>query len=166
MKKRNLMLRMAGIIAIGFAIGFLSMASTSFAQRPGHQGKAQFGQQMFPNLTQEQRQTVQETVQSLREKGATPEEIRAAVGKLFDEWGIEKPQMRQGFKGRRGAGANGHKPMLTDEQRETLHSTIKEMRDQNATRNEIHAKVTELFQSWGIEMPENWGGRLAIRGRD
>ncbi|NIA31008.1 MAG: T9SS type A sorting domain-containing protein [Actinobacteria bacterium] len=157
MKKRNLFLRMAII----FAVVFISTANMAFAQRPGHQGKAQFGNQMFPNLTQEQRQTVQETIRDLREKGATREEIHAAVDQLFDGWGIEKPQMHQGFKGCRGA---GHKPQLTDEQRETLHTTIKEMRDQDATRDEIHAKVAEIFQEWGIEMPENRDGHFGHKG--
>ncbi len=60
------------------------------------------------------------------------------------------PENWPGRFGRKGPGLN-----LTNEQRATLHATIKEMRDKNATRDEIHAKVAELFKEWGIEKPES-----------
>ena len=46
---------------------------------------------------------------------------------------------------------------LTEEQREAVHGLVTEMRKNGATREEIHAAVTELLESYGIELPENWG---------
>ncbi len=111
------------------------------------------------NLTDEQRQTLRTTVQEMRDQNKTRDEIHAKVSELFQNWGIEMPENWGGRFGHQGPGLN-----LTDEQRNTLHATIKEMRDQNATRDEIHTKVAELFQNWGIDMPENWPGQFGHKG--
>jgi uncharacterized membrane-anchored protein len=47
---------------------------------------------------------------------------------------------------------------LTQDQRETVHEKIKEMRSQNATPEEIHSAITEMLKGYGIEVPEDWEG--------
>ena len=42
-------------------------------------------------LTDEQKVELQQLVESLRESGATPQEIRDAVNAKLQEWGIELP---------------------------------------------------------------------------
>ena len=106
------------------------------------------------NLTEEQRQALREKKEVLRSQGATCEEIRAAVAETLEGFGIELPEDWHGpigFGHRWGGfGAN-----LTDEQRQTLREKTKEMRSQGATREEIRAKVTELLEGYGIELPES-----------
>ena len=119
-------------------------------ERPSRNGK--FGKGgahgARANLTDEQRETVQATVQEMRANDASREEIRAAIKALFDGWGIEMPE--RGFH-RAGAGFGD---LLTDDQRDMLHATVQDLRDKDATREEIHAAVQALFDEWGIEMPE------------
>ena len=123
---------------------------TGFHQ-PGYAGQ---GGGMYAQLSDDQRQKLRDTVTALREQGATRQEIRAAVDALFAEWGIERPQP--------GDHANG--PQLTDEQREQLHTTVQGLREQDATPEEIHDAVAALFQEWGIDMPENFPGRMGQNG--
>lgn len=52
---------------------------------------------------------------------------------------------------------------LTDEQRTVVQDKIKQLRDQDATPEEIHAAVKEMFQSWGIEIPEHPVARPGFR---
>jgi predicted lactoylglutathione lyase len=44
------------------------------------------------NLTDQQRQTLNETVKSMKAAGSTPEQIRSAVNQLFKQWGINIPE--------------------------------------------------------------------------
>ncbi len=130
-------------------------------ERPQHKG---------PQLTDAQRQQLCETIQQLREQGATPEEIHDAVAALFAEWGVEMPANFAGHKGRRGRSfmRGGHGPcraQLTEEQRETLRTTVQNLRDQGATRREIHDAVASLFAEWGVEMPEHYRGCHGKKGR-
>ena len=43
-------------------------------------------------LTEEQRSEIQTLMETLREEGATPSEIRDAVNAKFTEWGVEMPE--------------------------------------------------------------------------
>jgi DNA-binding transcriptional regulator YhcF (GntR family) len=56
-----------------------------------------------------------------------------------------------------GCGHNGKGfwTNLTDEQREAVQSKVKEMKSQGASREEIHAAVTEMLKGYGIEVPED-----------
>ena len=45
------------------------------------------------------------------------------------------------------------KAELTAEQRETLKATIAELKEDGASKQEIHAALAELFRKWGIESP-------------
>lgn len=155
------------LFVLGFAVFAASIFMTEelFAQRhgggtfgrPGNGLGHMAGQGL--NLTEDQKAELQSAVESLREQGATREEIHAAVAALFQEWGIEMPENFAGRMGKRGR--KGEQcPQLTEEQREQLHTTIQSLRDADATREEIHAAAQELFETWGLEMPEHRAGQF------
>ncbi len=123
---------------------------------PEHWGKGFSGgpRRFFGRLTDEQREAVQEKVKQMRDQGASPEEIHAAVAQMLKGYGIDLPEhWGKGFQGdpRRFFGR------LTDEQRKVVREKMKEMREQGATREEIHATVAEMLKGYGIELPEHWG---------
>jgi Spy/CpxP family protein refolding chaperone len=47
---------------------------------------------------------------------------------------------------------------LTDEQRTQLQTKMQELRAANATPEQIHAAVAELYKGWGLEMPKRGAG--------
>jgi hypothetical protein len=47
-----------------------------------------------------------------------------------------------------------YQPQLTQEQRTELHDLVSGLRDDDTSREDIHAAVTELFTSWGIDPPK------------
>jgi len=67
--------------------------------------------------------------------------------------------LSQHYGGRCGADHNGKGFLtsLTEEQREAVHSTITKMRDQGASREEIHTAVAEMLKGYGVEPPEHRG---------
>jgi ribosomal protein L23 len=127
-------------------------------ERPDRDGRGGSNGNL-PALTDEQKAELKALRESMTADGATREEIRAAVEALFADWGIEMPNWN---KGRRGhAGFND--PQLTDEQREILQAKIAELREAEATREEIHEAIEALYAEWGLEMPERdgrWGDLL------
>jgi len=120
---------------------------------PGGPGKG-----LGANLTEEQKTQLHAKIKEMRDAGAKPEEIKAAVAELFKGWGLEMPErgLRQGGQGQGGPGGPGKGlgANLTEEQKTQLHAKIKEMRDAGAKPEEIKAAVAELFKGWGLEMPE------------
>jgi DNA-binding transcriptional regulator YhcF (GntR family) len=54
-----------------------------------------------------------------------------------------------------GRGRAGFFDQLSEEQRDALHATVREMRDAGAAREEVHAAVRERLVGWGIELPEH-----------
>jgi len=112
----------------------------------------------WADLTDEQRAEIQDTITELRDEGATPEEIRAAVAELLEEFRIEPPDHWGEQLGPRGFGPHrgGFWSELSDEQREAIQTRIIELRDEGATAEEICAAVSELFKEFGIERPEDW----------
>ncbi|MGB2804097.1 MAG: FlgD immunoglobulin-like domain containing protein [Candidatus Zixiibacteriota bacterium] len=105
------------------------------------------------NLTDEQRGALREKVKDMRSQGATREEIRAAKAEMLKGYGVELPDNRgerRGFgHGRGGFGAD-----LTDEQRQTLREKVREMRSQDASREEIRTAIDEMLQEYGFDLPE------------
>jgi len=114
------------------------------------------------NLTEEQEKAVRDKIKEMRSQNASHEEIRAAVGKLFEGYGIKLPE-HQG-EGPRGD-FRGLLSGLTEEQRETVQEKMKEMRSQGATPEEIQTAVREMLVGYGIQLPENpgIGGRGGFR---
>ena len=158
------LLKTTGILAAIFLF-LLSINNTAFTQnRRDDFGGKRFQRQhdgLWTKLTDEQRKELQEKIKTLREQNATPEEIKTAVKDMLQGWGIELPE---NWEGRPGFGRFGHRAdgvfsQLTEEQRKAVHEKIKELRGQDASREEIHVAVKEMLQSWGIELPEDWEGR-------
>ncbi len=121
----------------------------------------------WADLTEEQREAIHDKIEEMRDQDATHEEIRDAVAEMLKGYGIDLPEDWKGPRGFRdgfGPGPGGFWADLTEEQREAIHEKIKEMRDQDATREEIHSAVAEMLKGYGIELPENWGeGRRGDR---
>ena len=105
----------------------------------------------WDNLTKEQEKAVREKIKEMRSQDANREEIHAAVAEMLKGYGIEVPEDWAGPHGRGGFWED-----LTKEQREAVREKISEMRNQDATPEEIHAAVAELLKGYGIEVPENW----------
>jgi len=167
MKTKRSFVWKTGIIAVMLSIGLLlSLSNLAYSQNfDGHRGQGHPGARagdhhgpFAPNLTEEQRQTLRQTVEQLREQGATPNEIHDAVSQLFEQWGIEKPEMGAFMGPRLGFENRGEHPQLTDEQRQMLRDTIQKMRQEGASREEIHQAVSDLFSQWGIEQPAMHNG--------
>jgi hypothetical protein len=109
-----------------------------------------------PELTLEQRQALHAVIFELWQGGATHEEIRSAAAQQFESFGLQVPE--------RGPGPRGHgpwpgiqdclKPPLTQEQRESLHEAIRELRSQGASPDEIHQAMRALLSDLGVEIPD------------
>lgn len=119
----------------------------------GRHGFRRFGRGQFGfrgQLTEEQRKILRDKIEELRDQDASRQEIREAIVKLMEEWGIDRP---------------GIIAKLTDEQREAVRHKVKEMRDQGATRKEIREAIDEMLKGWGIELPDRMDGRKGRMGR-
>lgn len=73
---------------------------------------------------------------------------------MLKGWGIAFPEPSSGGQGREGAFWG----KLTAEQQQQLQARTKELRANNATREEIRAAIQEMLKAWGIE-PGGKGGR-------
>lgn len=103
-------------------------------------------------LTDEQRTAIHEKVAEMREADATREEIRTAMAEMLKEHGIEVPDEWL------NRGGNGYYLCddLTDEQRAAIQEKVAEMKEADATREEIRTTVAEMLKEYGIEVPEDW----------
>ena len=110
----------------------------------------------FEKLTEEQRAAVQAKMKELRDNNASPEEMRTTIDEMLKSYGIEIPP--DSLRPPPGPGPAGFWGDLTEEQREAIQTKIKEMRKQNATREEIHSAVVEMLKGYGIDVPEDWPG--------
>ena len=112
-------------------------------------------------LTAEQREKLHATIAELKEAGASKEEFRQAVAEMCEELGIECPKMEgkcpktEGSDGvhKEGHGGHGMMQQLTPEQRDQLKATIAPMKEDGASKEEIHEAIAGLFAEWGIESP-------------
>jgi Spy/CpxP family protein refolding chaperone len=148
----------AGIMALLLLVSVLvGTSDVVLAQghRGGHDGKG-----FWANLTEEQREAVQEKKEEMRSQGATREEIHAAIAEMLKGYGIEMPADSAGPHGRGGfgPGPGGFWGDLTKEQREAVEAKIKEMKNQGSTREEIHTAVAEMLKGYGIEVPADSAG--------
>ena len=148
----------AGIMTLVLFVSVLVGVSDVVLAR-GH-GGGHNGKGFWANLTEEQREAVQEKTKEMRSQDATREEIRTAVAELLQGYGIELPEKCRLLGGSEGLRHNrsGFMANLTEEQREAVQEKTKEMRSQDATREEIRAAVAEMFEGYGIEVPEDWPG--------
>ena len=143
-------------ITIGILVFFILLIANPWSEVWGQRGGGHQGKGFMSNLTQDQKQAVNEKVKEMREQGAAREEIRVAVAEMLEGYGIELPEDWPGPFGS-GHGRGGFWKDLTNEQREAVHEKIKELRDQGAAREEIRAGLAEMLEGYGIELPEKWG---------
>jgi hypothetical protein len=108
------------------------------------------------DLTDGQRAAIRGRTLELWKDGATGREINDAVMEMLEEFGLELPEHTRGPRGAGGLGRHhmGLMAQLSGEQREEIHQMIREMRNQDATGEEIRSAVEEKLQQWGIELPE------------
>jgi len=128
-------------------------------ERPEHPPRfGRFGGQ----LTEEQKAEIKNLIQSMRDQDADRKVIHDAVQEKLKERGFEPPKggtRRRGF-GRVGRGGRGgFWGKLSDDQKKVLNEKITELRNQDATREEIRAAVQELLKTWGIDPPQRGQGR-------
>ena len=57
----------------------------------------------------------------------------------------------------------GQRLDLSEEQREAVKATVDELKEAEATREDIHAAVGAKLQEMGVELPEGWEDRQAAR---
>jgi uncharacterized protein (UPF0147 family) len=112
-------------------------------------------------LTDEQKQEIQQLMDSLRQSGATPQEIRDAANAKLQECGIQLPELSGGQP------TNSTQPprdppwmsQLTDEQKAQMQQLVQSMKDSGATQQEIRDAVNAKLQEWGIQAPQDNGGQ-------
>ena len=119
-----------------------------------------------PRLNEEQRAELKGLVQSLKESGASQEEIKNAVDSLFDQWGIEKPDFKQGRLSHRPGAHEALLELLTPDQQETIKAKLAELKAAGATREETHEAIKVLYAGFGLELPEfsHLGGKGQFGG--
>ena len=94
-------------------------------------------------LTDAQKEELKQTIEDMKEAGATHEEIKEAVDAKLDAWGIEVPENPRG----------GYlRDQLTDEQKEELSEKMQELRESGASREEIIEAKLKLLEEFGIDI--------------
>ena len=112
-------------------------------------------------LTDAQKQEIQQLMDSLRQSGATPQEVRDAVNAKLQEWGIQLPELSGGQP------TNSTLPprdppwmtQVTDAQKQEIQQMVQSMKDSGATQQEIRDAVNAKLQGWGIQVPQDNGGQ-------
>ena len=90
-------------------------------------------------------QALKSEVKALMDAGASQEDIRALISTKLEELGIEAPKCDD---------AKFLLSSLTDEQKDALRLRVQEMKEDEASREEIRAELTKMLQDWDIEVPE------------
>jgi hypothetical protein len=135
------------VIAFSLAVGGIYLVSAQIEDEDSSDSipffgrvRRGFGGPMFGVLDEELRVEMQETIQAMRDEGASPEEIREYIKVFLEENGIEH-QM----------------PEFTEEQLEALHQL----------REDVKAYAQKRAAELGLELPEHgfFGGRgMKFRG--
>lgn len=135
-------------------------AMDSIRQGPHHK--------IMKQLTDEQQKEVKMKMKDLRESGASGEEIRTTVHKMFKEYGVELPENSQGIRGerdsRKGRGFIKVTDQLSEEQKAAIQDKVKTLRDNGASREEIHKEVITMLKEFGATIPEEFNRFPGKRG--
>jgi DNA-binding transcriptional regulator YhcF (GntR family) len=112
------------------------------------------------DLNEEQKSTLRKKVDQLHEQGASRAEIHAEVQKMLKEFGVDVPADSPPKMGRGEGFPHGFPGAdLSKEQRMAIREKVKSLRENKVDREEIHAAVTEMLESYGIEIPEKFDHR-------
>jgi len=130
-------------------------SSSIISSAPAQDQGTPFDPQLPPNepawmsqLTDEQKAELQQLLDSLRESGATPEEIRDTINAKLEEWGIEIPEP-----------SDQQRPeppwmsQLTDGQKAELQQLLDSLKASGASPEETRDAIDTKLQEWGIEVP-------------
>ena len=94
-------------------------------------------------LSEDQMNTINEKVKTLRKNGASREEIHTEVTRMLKEYGVDLPD-----------NFGRHRKMienLTTEQRRAVRVKMREMRENGATPEEIRNEIRKMLQEFGID---------------
>jgi len=123
---------------------------------------------IMDKLTEEQQKEVNTKMKELWASGASREEIRDSVKKMFEEYGVEVPEDTGGFRGKRGPrhgrGLIKFANQLTEDQRNIIKKKVETLREDGASREVIHTEVKSMFKEYGVEIPEKFNGPRGKRG--
>ena len=107
-------------------------------------------------LTDDQKTEIQQLIQSMKDSGATPQEIGDAINAKLQKWGIQIPE-RPTDPGREPPWMS----QLTDDQKAQIQRLVQSMRDSGASPQEIGDAVNAKLKEWGIQIPEPRGEQPA-----
>lgn len=113
-----------------------------------HRGGYGMGHQHAPfwsELTETQQAELETLIQSMRDDGASREEIRDAVHNQLEEWGVEFPDHPRLL--------DHVGDQLTDAQKEELEALIQTLKGQGASHSEIRDAIHAQLEEWEIELP-------------
>jgi Spy/CpxP family protein refolding chaperone len=108
------------------------------------------------DLTDEQREAVEAKMKELHRQMASPEEVHSTINEMLKGYGIEVPaedSIGPHGQGGFGPGPGGFWNDLTKEQREAVEAKMKELRNNNASPEEMRTAIDEMLRSYGIEVP-------------
>jgi Spy/CpxP family protein refolding chaperone len=114
------------------------------------------------NLTDDQRQQVEDKIKALRKGNTKPEEIEKAVREMLKGWGVTGTFNLAGKGDRLGRDFLRN---LTEEQRKELRTKMKQLRAEGKTPAEIKAAVADLLKGWGVKPPEGHEAGKGQRGQ-
>ena len=144
MNERNAIILVA-ILAIGALLG--SIVPTIHAFNVGEEKSGSC------NLTEAQKEEIKQAIGDMKEAGASKEEIKTEIIAKLERWGLEVPEclplpQRNRRLGQQSLGE------LTEDQREEIKQIINDMREDDASREEIKEAIDSKLGEFGIEVPE------------
>ncbi len=89
MHRRSKVLVMVLVVAFAVILGSVVLATYAIGNEDGSNRPTS---QWLANLTDEQREAIEQKVQEMREDEANREEIRAEINAMLEEWGVEVPE--------------------------------------------------------------------------
>jgi len=150
--KRTKGLILVSLLAMAVVVGSSSIILSAVAQGETSPGPQRGLSPWMSQLTDDQKAQIQQLVQSMKDSGATPQEIRDAVNAKLQEWGIQLPE--------RSGGQHQLSPwmsQLTDDQKAQIQQLVESLRESGASPKEIRDAVKATLEGWGIEAPERVG---------
>jgi len=192
MKVKWLLLSITVVLTVGLSTAVWAHCDeTPVPLRIGQGYGARQGdsQGWMAQLSEEQREQLKTEVGEMREQGASPEEVRDAVGKMLKGWGVEPARGGQGggmrgyepMIGDRGGGMGGYGPMMEGrgggmEGHEPMMGGrgvgiggygagpgwMSQLTPEQ--RQQIQATIKDMLKKWGIEPPQQGRGYGPMRG--